>query len=148
MSEELGRLDMYLSSIATTRYNRRLVLTMANGQLLFFEKINSYFVLSTLFVSLGAVISQISWFRTTSASYSMFFVQIVSYWLGNLMARTLPSTDVNLGFIKFNLNPAPFSIKEHVLITLAYVSWIFYFVCVVTRMLESNTALACSFSRA
>ena len=80
---------------------------------------NSYFVLSTFFVALGAVISQISWFRTTSASYSMFFVQIVSYWLGNLMARALPAKDVNLYFIKFNLNPAPFSIKEHVLITLA-----------------------------
>ncbi|KAG0361897.1 hypothetical protein BGX24_005234, partial [Mortierella sp. AD032] len=78
-----------------------------------------YFVLSTIFVALGAVISQISWFRTTSASYSMFFVQIVSYWLGNLMARTLPAKDVNLGFFKFSLNPGPFSIKEHVLITLA-----------------------------
>ncbi|KAF9088306.1 hypothetical protein BGX27_002722 [Mortierella sp. AM989] len=78
-----------------------------------------YFVLSTFFISLGAVISQISWFRTTSASYSMFFVQIVSYWLGNLMARSLPAKDINLGLFKFNLNPAPFSIKEHVLITLA-----------------------------
>lgn len=82
---------------------------------------NSYFVLSTIFVALGAVISQISWFRTTSASYSMFFVQIVSYWLGNVMARILPAKDVDLGFFKFSLNPGPFSIKEHVLITLAYV---------------------------
>ena len=89
---------------------------------LFFLFFNSYFVLSTIFIALGAVISQISWFRTTSASYSMFFVQIVSYWLGNIMARTLPAKDVNLGFFKFSLNPGPFSIKEHVLITLAYVS--------------------------
>ncbi|KAG0359272.1 OPT super, partial [Mortierella sp. AD032] len=78
-----------------------------------------YFVLSTILVALGAVTSQISWFRTTSASYSMFFVQIVSYWLGNLMGRTLPAKDVSLGFFKFSLNPGPFSIKEHVLIALA-----------------------------
>lgn len=82
---------------------------------------NSFFVLSTMFSCLGAVISQISWFRTTAASYSMFFVQIVSYWLGTLMARTLPTQDINLfGFFKFSLNPGPFSIKEHVLITISY----------------------------
>ncbi|KAF9572651.1 hypothetical protein BGW38_008503, partial [Lunasporangiospora selenospora] len=78
-----------------------------------------YFVLSTIFISLGAVISQIAWFRTTSASYSMFFVQIMSYWLGTVMARVLPSKNVNLGLFKFNLNPGPFSVKEHVLVTLA-----------------------------
>ncbi|KAF9314644.1 hypothetical protein BGZ91_005954 [Linnemannia elongata] len=79
-----------------------------------------FFVLSTMFSCLGAVISQISWFRTTAASYSMFFVQIVSYWLGTLMARTLPTQDINLfGFFRFSLNPGPFSIKEHVLITIS-----------------------------
>ncbi|KAG0238060.1 hypothetical protein BGW42_007614 [Actinomortierella wolfii] len=78
-----------------------------------------YFVLSAIFIALGATISQIAWFRTTAADFSMFFVQIVSYWLGNLMARTLPSKEVNLGLFKFNLNPGPFSIKEHVLIVLA-----------------------------
>jgi hypothetical protein len=70
---------------------------------------------------LGAVISQIAWFRTTAASYSVFFVQIVSYWLGNLMAHTLPSKEINLfGIFKFSLNPGPFSIKEHVLIAIGY----------------------------
>ncbi|KAG0283561.1 hypothetical protein BGZ97_008486, partial [Linnemannia gamsii] len=78
-----------------------------------------YFVLSTIFSALGAVISQVSWFRTTAAPYSMFFVQIVSYWLGTLMARAIPSQEINLfGLCKFSLNPAPFSIKEHVLITI------------------------------
>ncbi|KAG0024539.1 hypothetical protein BGZ82_010426 [Podila clonocystis] len=78
-----------------------------------------YFLLSFIFIALGAVISQIAWFRTTAASYSMFFVQIVSFWLGNLLARVLPAKEINLYFFKFNLNPGPFSIKEHVLITLA-----------------------------
>jgi hypothetical protein len=51
----------------------------------------------------------------------MFFVQIVSYWLGTLMARAIPSQEINLfGLCKFSLNPAPFSIKEHVLITITY----------------------------
>ncbi|KAG0294365.1 hypothetical protein BGZ96_001360 [Linnemannia gamsii] len=80
-----------------------------------------YFVLSSIFSALGAVISQVSWFRTTATPYSMFFVQIASYWLGTLMARTLPSQEINLfGLFKFSLNPAPFSIKEHVLITITY----------------------------
>ncbi|KAG0297395.1 hypothetical protein BGZ97_004301, partial [Linnemannia gamsii] len=79
-----------------------------------------YFVLSTVFAAMGALIAQISWFRTTSASYSIFFVQVVSYWLGNLMARALPVKDVSVfGLFKFSLNPGPFSIKEHVLITIA-----------------------------
>ncbi|KAG0290125.1 OPT super, partial [Linnemannia gamsii] len=78
-----------------------------------------FFVLSTTFAALGAIITQVAWFRTTAASYSMFFVQIVSYWLGNLMARTLPHKDVSLcGLFKFSLNPGPFSIKEHVLIVI------------------------------
>lgn len=74
-----------------------------------------------MFAGLGAVITQIAWFRTTAASYSMFFVQIVSYWLGTLMARTLPTHEFNFFSFKFSLNPGPFSIKEHVLITISYV---------------------------
>lgn len=88
---------------------------------LFIRPSTSYFLLSFIFIALGAVISQIAWFRTTAASYSMFFVQIMSFWLGNVLARVLPAKEINLYFFTFNLNPGPFSIKEHVLITLAYV---------------------------
>lgn len=34
-----------------------------------------YFLLSIIFVGLGAFVSQLSWFRTTYAPYSVFFVQ-------------------------------------------------------------------------
>ncbi|KAF9903593.1 hypothetical protein EC991_003505 [Linnemannia zychae] len=78
-----------------------------------------FFVLSTMFSGLGAVISQISWFRTTAAPYSMYFVQIVSYWLGTLMAHILPTQEFSLFGCKLSLNPGPFSIKEHVLITIS-----------------------------
>ncbi|CAM0139405.1 unnamed protein product [Umbelopsis sp. WA50703] len=78
-----------------------------------------YYLLSFVFVGLGAFVSQLSWFRTTSAPYSVFFVQIVSHWAGKWLAKVLPNKEVNLYIIKFNLNPGPFSVKEHVLVTLS-----------------------------
>ncbi|KAG2181569.1 hypothetical protein INT44_008384 [Umbelopsis vinacea] len=78
-----------------------------------------YFLLSIIFVGLGAFVSQLSWFRTTSAPYSVFFVQIVTHWAGKWLARVLPNKVINLYLFSFNLNPGPFSRKEHVLITLS-----------------------------
>ncbi|CAH6723934.1 hypothetical protein CLIB1444_23S00738 [[Candida] jaroonii] len=77
-----------------------------------------YFVLSTLFVVPGAFIDTMNSFRTTSAAYSIFFVQIASHWCGKWMARTLPNKDVRIGKFSFNLNPGPWSIKETALITI------------------------------
>ncbi|ORX95574.1 hypothetical protein K493DRAFT_282725 [Basidiobolus meristosporus CBS 931.73] len=78
-----------------------------------------YFVLSFIFVGLGAFVSQLTWFRTTYAPYSLFFVQICTHWAGHWMHRFLPEKEINVFGFKFNLNPGPFSIKEHVLITLS-----------------------------
>ncbi|KAG2180274.1 hypothetical protein INT43_004063 [Umbelopsis isabellina] len=78
-----------------------------------------YYLLSFVFVGLGAFVSQLSWFRTTSAPYSVFFVQIVAHWAGKWLAKVMPNKEVNLYFFKFNLNPGPFSVKEHVLVTLS-----------------------------
>jgi hypothetical protein len=82
-----------------------------------------YFVLSILFVVPGAFLSQLSNFRTTLAPYSIFFVQIASHYAGHLLADALPAWQVNLPFgCGFNLNPAPWSIKEHVVVTLTAAS--------------------------
>ncbi|RUS22850.1 oligopeptide transporter protein [Endogone sp. FLAS-F59071] len=101
-----------------------------------------FFLLSTVFSALGAFITQLSWFRTTSAPFSIFFVQVVSHWIGQWLAVILPDREWNLLGWKFNLvsllqvhpksfsptieltkmyfqNPGPFSLKEHVLIVLA-----------------------------
>jgi OPT family oligopeptide transporter len=64
-----------------------------------------------------------SHFRTTQAPYSIFFVQIACHYAGHFLADYLPAWTVKLPFgCSFNLNPAPWSIKEHVLVTLTAAS--------------------------
>jgi hypothetical protein len=82
-----------------------------------------YFVLAIVFVVPGAFLSQMSHFRTTQAPYSIFFVQIACHYVGHFLAGRLPAWQISLPFgYGFNLNPAPWSIKEHVLVTLTAAS--------------------------
>ncbi|KOS19844.1 Oligopeptide transporter 3 [Escovopsis weberi] len=83
-----------------------------------------YFLLTILFVAPGAFLSQMSHFRTTSAPYSVFFVQIASNYLGVWLAKVLPAWEFKIPFTskKFSLNPGPFNTKEHVLITISAAS--------------------------
>ncbi|KAJ3498961.1 hypothetical protein NLG97_g722 [Lecanicillium saksenae] len=83
-----------------------------------------YFLLTILFVAPGAFLSQMSHFRTTSAPYSVFFVQIASNYVGKFLALALPAWEIKIPFTKksFNLNPGPFSTKEHVLVTISAAS--------------------------
>ncbi|EMG47498.1 OPT4 Oligopeptide transporter 4 [Candida maltosa Xu316] len=78
-----------------------------------------YFILSVIFIIPGAFIDTMNSFRTTSAAYSIFFVQIASHWCGKWLARVLPNKQIKFGrFINFNLNPCPWSIKETILVTI------------------------------
>ncbi|GAM83065.1 hypothetical protein ANO11243_010510 [Dothideomycetidae sp. 11243] len=83
-----------------------------------------YFLLTVLFVVPGAFLSQMSHFRTTSAAYSVFFVQIASNYVGIWLAKVLPAWRVRLPFTNrgFSLNPGPWSTKEHVLVTISAAS--------------------------
>jgi hypothetical protein len=65
-----------------------------------------------------------SHFRTTFAPYSVLFVQIASNYAGLGLAKILPAVVVNVPFTKygFNLNPGPWTIKEHVLVTISAAS--------------------------
>ncbi|KAF7344027.1 OPT oligopeptide transporter [Mycena venus] len=76
-------------------------------------------VISTIFVCLGAFTGQLSFFRTTSASFSVFFIVLVSWPVGKMMEQLLPDYRVPLGRFSFSLNPGPWSVKEHVLIGIA-----------------------------
>jgi OPT oligopeptide transporter protein len=78
-----------------------------------------YFVLTIPLVVLGAFCAQLSHFRTTYVPFSVFFVQIVSNYLGIWLAKVLPSWNVKIPFTSygFNLNPGPWSVKEHVLVS-------------------------------
>lgn len=77
-----------------------------------------YFLLAIIFVSPGAFISTLNSYRTTSAAYSIFFVQICSHWLGKWLAKILPTKQYKLFGKSFTLNPGPYSIKETVLVTI------------------------------
>ncbi|KAI1495192.1 OPT oligopeptide transporter protein-domain-containing protein [Biscogniauxia mediterranea] len=83
-----------------------------------------YFLLSIIFVIPGAFLSQMNSFRTTYAPYSVFFVQIASNYFGLWLARVLPNRQIRIPFTSshFNLNPGPWSIKEHVLVTITAAS--------------------------
>ncbi|KAE8154891.1 OPT oligopeptide transporter protein-domain-containing protein [Aspergillus avenaceus] len=83
-----------------------------------------YFLLSIIFIVPGAFLSQMSHFRTTQAPYSVFFVQIATHYVGHFFARVFPAWEVRVPFTKwsFNLNPGPWSSKEHVLVTLTAAS--------------------------
>ncbi|KAJ7511605.1 OPT oligopeptide transporter [Mycena galericulata] len=78
-----------------------------------------FFLLSAVFTALGAWLTQMGFFRTTYVPYSIYFVQIGSLYLGKLMAAGLPSAQVGFGRFTFDLNPGPFTVKEHVAIVLA-----------------------------
>ncbi|TAQ91333.1 hypothetical protein B7494_g300 [Chlorociboria aeruginascens] len=77
-----------------------------------------YFLLTILFVAPGAFLSMMSSFRTTYAPY------IASNYVGIWLAQVLPAKVIKLPFTKFsfNLNPGPWSVKEHVLVTISAAS--------------------------
>ncbi|KAJ7718252.1 OPT oligopeptide transporter protein-domain-containing protein, partial [Mycena metata] len=78
-----------------------------------------FFLLSGTFTALGAWLTQMGFFRTTYVPYSIYFVQIGSLYVGKLMAASLPSKKIGFGEYTFDLNPGPFTVKEHVAIVLA-----------------------------
>lgn len=68
---------------------------------------------------LGASISQLFFFRSNAPSFSSFFITLVAYPLGQLLASILPEKKVKIGVGSWSwrvqLNPGPFTKKEHVL---------------------------------
>lgn len=59
-------------------------------------------------------------YRTNPLKISSVAAQIITLPLGKLMAATLPTKAIQVPFTKwsFSLNPGPFSLKEHVLVTI------------------------------
>lgn len=84
-----------------------------------------YFLLTLIFVIPGAFLSQMDMYRTTYAPYSVFFVQIASNYVGLWLARVLPKWTLRMPFfprLSVQLNPGPWSVKEHVLVTITAAS--------------------------
>ncbi|KDP41518.1 hypothetical protein JCGZ_15925 [Jatropha curcas] len=60
-------------------------------------------------------------YRTEPLTISMISVQVATLPIGRFMAKTLPTTKFAIpgfGNKKFSLNPGPFNVKEHVLISI------------------------------
>lgn len=77
-------------------------------------------VLGVISCVLLSFVNQFFGYRTNQLSISAVCVQIVALPVGRWMARALPATEVRLPFTGwgFSLNPGPFTMKEHVLITI------------------------------
>ena len=64
------------------------------------------------------------YYRTTAAPYSVLFVLICCHYAGIWLAKILPTRTIRIPFTKFSfsMNPGPWSIKEHVLVTVSAAS--------------------------
>ncbi|KAF2299338.1 hypothetical protein GH714_031630 [Hevea brasiliensis] len=66
-----------------------------------------------------AIVNQFFWYRTQPMVITSISAQIAVVPLGHLMAKTLPKRMMFQGTKwEFSLNPGPFNVKEHVLITI------------------------------
>ncbi|KAK3834485.1 MAG: OPT family small oligopeptide transporter [Linnemannia gamsii] len=72
--------------------------------------------LGLLFTAMVSFVNQFFYLRQTQISIGYSVVALVSLPLGHLMAKFLPTREMNLFGWSFSLNPGPFSIKEHILI--------------------------------
>ncbi|XP_074591008.1 oligopeptide transporter 5-like [Curcuma longa] len=77
-------------------------------------------ILGVVSCVLLAFVNQFFSYRTNQLSISAVCVQILALPIGRWMARVLPPTIVRIPLLgcSFSLNPGPFTIKEHVLVTI------------------------------
>ncbi|CAI9086948.1 OLC1v1020890C1 [Oldenlandia corymbosa var. corymbosa] len=76
-------------------------------------------VLGLLFCILLSFVNQFYWYRKQPLMVTSISAQIAVLPLGKLMARVLPKRVFFQGTkLEFSMNPGPFNIKEHVLITI------------------------------
>ncbi|KAH9907258.1 OPT family small oligopeptide transporter [Xylariomycetidae sp. FL2044] len=75
-------------------------------------------VLGMFFVTIGSGVNMFLSMRSPAINFPSVVVLLLSYPLGCLAAETLPTRQFNTFGLKWTLNPGPFTIKEHVVITL------------------------------
>ncbi|KAG0007020.1 hypothetical protein BGZ65_012381 [Modicella reniformis] len=74
--------------------------------------------LGILFTIVLAFVNQFFWFRDNPLTIRVMVAQLLAFPLGKFMDRVLPSRTFSFFGYNFCLNPGPFNIKEHVLITI------------------------------
>ncbi|KAJ2589631.1 hypothetical protein H4R99_007393 [Coemansia sp. RSA 1722] len=75
-------------------------------------------VLGVFFVCLISFVNQFYWERDNPIALNLLIVQLLCYPMGIAMAWSLPKKTWNTFGYKWSMNPGPFTIKEHVLISL------------------------------
>ena len=75
------------------------------------------YTIGILFTLLGAIASNITSLREQPLVVSASIVQLVSLPVGRLWAKLMPDKTLTMGKYSLRLNPGPFTIKEHTLIT-------------------------------
>ncbi|KAJ2706797.1 hypothetical protein FB645_001245 [Coemansia sp. IMI 203386] len=75
-------------------------------------------LLGTIFSCALAFINIYYWFRSNAITLGIPVVQLLSLPLGWLLSKTLPTRRFRLFGKSWTMNPGPFSIKEHVLISI------------------------------
>jgi hypothetical protein len=73
--------------------------------------------LGLLFTCLLSFVNQFFWYRTSPLFIGTLVAQLLTYPLGKAMAKILPRRKFKIFRWSFTLNPGPFTIKEHCIIT-------------------------------
>ncbi|KAJ2756231.1 hypothetical protein GGI19_001010 [Coemansia pectinata] len=74
--------------------------------------------LGILFCTGLAFVNQLFYFRANPIALGGYVIQLLSFPLGYLMAKILPRTRFRTFGWEWSLNPGPFSIKEHALVSI------------------------------
>ena len=74
--------------------------------------------LGLLSCALLSFLNQFFSYRKETLIITQITVQVATLPIGRLMASVLPTTKFRIGSREFSLNPGPFNMKEHVLITI------------------------------
>lgn len=75
-------------------------------------------VIGTFFCIIGAAIAQLFFYKSNSPSFSSYFVILTSLPMGRWLANRLPERTIRVAKWSVQLNPGPFSIKEHMLVAI------------------------------
>lgn len=79
-----------------------------------------FWALSTFWVVAGCTVSTIYYFKPYVNTLSSYAVQLLSWGMGDQLAKWLPNRRITVFGHSFNLNPGPWNAKEHALIVVAY----------------------------
>lgn len=74
-------------------------------------------IIGLLFTSILSFVNQFFWYRTSPLFVGALVAQLLSHGLGKIMAKVLPRRRFQVWRWSFTLNPGPFTVKEHCIVT-------------------------------